>query len=155
MSIVDLNHVGIKSVIEDWFEKYVTTNVKPDVIKKENGMFSHIDVDGDVLIHDFQEEKFPDFIVFKKINGNFELCQCHQLSSVGGFPIEVTGDFICDGCEILNEDSIRYVEKDRVWNMQTVDTNNPKSVKGWLSYFMSGRAEERPLRKIGGELIIK
>jgi hypothetical protein len=155
MSIIDSNNAGIKSVIEEWFEKYVKTKVKPIIVKNENGLFSHIEVDGDVLIHDFPEEKFPDFIVFTKINGNFELSQCHKLNNVAGFPLEVTGDFVCEGCENLEEDAIRYVEKDRVWNMQTVDPNDPKSVKGWLNYFESGRAAERPLRKIGGKIAIK
>lgn len=114
MSIIGSNNADIESCIEDWFEKYVDPYVQPNVRKMENGMISHIDVNGDVLIHDFPEEKFPDYIVFKKINGDFELHQCHQLNNTAGFPTEITGDFICNGCEQLEEYAIFYIEKSLV-----------------------------------------
>lgn len=155
MGILSLNNADIKSVIEEWFEKNVTTNNKPIIVKKANGKFSHISVEGDIVIENFPEKELPFYVVFGKVNGDFKLSQCHQLSSVSGFPLEVTGNFICEGCEALNIDEIRYVEKDRVWNMKTVNTNDPKSLKGWLNYFESGRASERPLRKIDGKLIIR
>lgn len=155
MSIISSCNSGIKSLIDNWFYKYVTPSVQPKIIFKEDGKFSHIDVDEDVLIHDFPEEKFPNYIVFKKITGSFELCQCHQLNSVLGFPHEVTSDFVCEGCELLDKDDILHVEKERVWNMEKVNPHDPQSLKGWLNYFTSGRAAERPLRKIGRKLIIK
>lgn len=155
MSIISSNKVGIEGDIIDWFKNYVTPYAQPDIRKTENGMFSYIDVNSDVLIHDFPEEKFPDHIVFKKINGDFELSQCHRLNSPVGFPIEITGDFVCRGCEQLDERMIIYVDKCRIWNMQTIDLDNPQSMKAWLNYFLSGRPQEQPLRKIGGKIIIK
>ena len=154
MSILKSNSAGIESRMKDWLDTYVVTDVLPNVIKTEIGKVV-IDVNSYVMIHDFPDEELPDFIVFNKIDGDFELSQCHRLNSVYGFPVEITGDFICNGCEQLAEDAILFVEKERVCNMVSVDAKDPKSVKGWLRYFQSGRAEERPLRKIGGKIEYK
>lgn len=151
---VDKLGVGIKSIIEEWFEKYVTTNVQPTIVKNSNGQFLYIDVKGNVVIDNYPEAQLPHFITFNNIDGNFTLSNCHQLKDRTGFPIHITGDFVCDGCEHLNDDIIRYVEKERVRNIKIVNSKDSASVKQWLNYYMSGRAEEQPTRIIDGKIII-
>ena len=133
------NH-GIKSCIEDWLKGKVIGNYS--ITEK----FA-INVDGDVCIKNIDIEELPFYITFDSIEGNFILYNCHKLNSSKGFPIHVTGDFVYEECELLTEDDIKYVEKNRVW--KKVEN---QSVEGWMKYFESGRMEIRPLRDIGGKI---
>ena len=96
MSIIESNNAGIRSVIEEWFRKYVANNVHPNVVKIA-GKFSHIDVKGDVVIENYQEVELPFYIKFGEIKGNFT-CSSSKLLSMSGFPRKVSNDFTCKDC---------------------------------------------------------
>lgn len=96
MSIIDSNNAGIKSVIEDWFRSNVENNIRPKVVKI-GGKYSHIDVEGDVIIKNYKGPTLPNYVKFDKVSGDF-ICSNSKLSSMNGFPTKVGKDFSCSNC---------------------------------------------------------
>jgi len=90
--------VGKKALIEKWLNDMCIKNY---VLNND----LTIDVDGSVDIQ-FRNltEKFPDYIQFNIINGNFH-CQYNKLTSLEGFPKTIKGNFYC------GKNAIQFTEK--------------------------------------------
>lgn len=85
------SHLGRYNLIEEWLknltEPITNYRINPDYT---------IDVDQSCYFYqkDFTDDKFPDFIQFNKINGDFYISYCN-LTSLKGCPKEVNGLFNC------------------------------------------------------------
>jgi hypothetical protein len=79
--------IGRRKMIEDWLDE---KEIKNYVIKDD----LTIDVKGDVNLNNRDLTKFPEFIRFNKVSGNF-WCSKNSLVSLEGCPSSVGGSFGC------------------------------------------------------------
>jgi hypothetical protein len=72
--------VGQESLIRKWLDEHNITyyTINPDMT---------IDVDNDVILDEYSESKFPEYIQFGKVNGCFSITET-QLTSLVGSPKE-------------------------------------------------------------------
>jgi hypothetical protein len=85
-SLVSLG-IGQMKLITEWLDKM---NVKNYIINDD----LTIDVDGHVYLSSKNLDKFPDYIQFNVVNGDFR-CKYNSLTSLRGCPKHVKGYFYC------------------------------------------------------------
>jgi hypothetical protein len=86
--------IGRRKMIEDWLDE---KEIKNYVIKDD----LTIDVKGDVNLNNRDLTKFPEFIRFNKVSGDF-WCSGNNLVSLEGCPSSVSGDFWCSGNNLVS-----------------------------------------------------
>ena len=114
--------IGIKVQIEKWLQKH---NVENFTINDDD---LTIDVNGKVDLSFYEKDELPEFIQFRKVNGDFTLYYSTMLLSLKGCPKEVDGEFTCTNCKKLKslEGCPQKVGKDFNCNV----CNNLKSLEG-------------------------
>jgi hypothetical protein len=83
----DTSGLGQKYLIEKWL------NDRSILRYKINADLT-IDVNGIVLIENIEDGKFPDYIQFNTINGDFD-CHSNNLISLIGGPLKIAGNYNC------------------------------------------------------------
>ena len=86
--------IGKKALITKWLDEMGIT----DYIINDDYT---IDVEGYVYLDDKGLDKFPDYIKFSKVGGNFS-CSDNHLVSLEGCPVSVGGDFYCSNNQLVS-----------------------------------------------------
>jgi hypothetical protein len=86
--------MDMRTKIEAWLKKYDIRNyiINDDLT---------IDVNEDVNLIRYPEEKLPEYIRFRKVREDFSISKSPELDSLEGCPEEVGGSFWCNGCPKL------------------------------------------------------
>ena len=113
-----------KWLIKKWLDKY---GIKNYMINSKG----EIDVDGDVDLSEKGLTKFPSFIQFRRVKGNF-LCDLNRLTTLKGAPIEVGKVFDCSYNVLtsLEGASLKVNYFDCNSNKLTSLEGSPKEVEG-------------------------
>ena len=94
--------VGKVSLIKSWLDEMEVTNY---IINND----LTIDVNNSVNLSNKNLAKFPDYIMFNKVEEWFS-CDYNQLTSLDGCPSYVGGDFYCVGnIEEFTEDEVKQL----------------------------------------------
>lgn len=81
----------LKNLIKFWLEKHTTLTEKDYIINNNIiNVFTNVSIIDEYL----QLNKFPNFIQFGYVNGNFD-CTNNNMTSLEGCPIKIKGNFYC------------------------------------------------------------
>lgn len=133
--------------VEKWLKQYHITAYEIEC----TGHGIMVDVHDHVYLANYKLMKFPDFFIFRQIDGNFNVAN-NLFKSFKGFPLSIKGDLQASFNYIKDFSYVPHVLGTVFAEKQRVHTKYPLSNKNYLEYKKNpdGFLEEKQLVELPG-----